>query len=509
MSSLSCDTGCVSTSASHQQRCRPASYTGLRPAVRPAAGGLPRPGRGSVAWAARTGSSSAGSAPPCQVTLAPAKQEQEKQQGAAEAVDTDAIIQAEGKYVVQTYARAPGVVFTHGQGAVLWDSEGRRYLDFSAGIAVNALGHGDPAWIRALTDQAARLAHVSNLYHTVPQVQLAERLVNNSFADRVFYCNSGTEANEAAIKFARKVAYERKLKEGKPSSSGSGFFANLFGKTNAIEPDLIAFTNSFHGRTMGALALTSKQKYRDPFEPVMPGATFVQFGDLDAAARAIVKGRTAAVFVEPVQGEGGCFTSTQPFLQGLRDLCDQAGALLVFDEVQCGLGRCGKLFAHELYGVQPDIMTLAKPLAGGLPIGAVLTTNRVASAMKPGDHGSTFAGNPLVCNVANTVLDRITEPGFLDGVTRLGERLRSVLRERIGSNPHVKEVRGAGLLVGVQLDCSAAPLQDACREAGLLILTAGAGDVVRLAPPLIITDQEVDTAVDIIASHLHVLDKKA
>jgi acetylornithine aminotransferase len=392
------------------------------------------------------------------------------------------IIKAESELFVQTYARSP-VVFVSGEGCKLYDTENKEYLDLTAGIAVNALGHGDPTWVKAVTEQAGKLAHVSNLYHTVPQVKLAERLVGASFADRVFMVNSGTEANEAAIKFARK--YHHALAKEK----------NEQGAT-----ELVAFTNGFHGRTLGALSLTSKVQYRTPFEPLVPGASFVDFGDLEATRAAVVAGKTAAIFVEPLQGEGGVCSATASFLTGLRELCDETGTLLVFDEVQCGLGRTGRLWAHEAYDVRPDIMTLAKPLAGGLPIGAVLVTERVAASIAAGDHGSTFAGGPLVCHAAVAVLDRIQAPGFLESVAEKGEYLRAQLREKLGNNPHVKEVRGEGLLVGIQLDVPASPLVAAALKAGLLILTAGKGDVVRLAPPLIISTQEIDQAVAILDS---------
>eukprot|EP00882_Tetradesmus_deserticola_P023584 GHRQ01025679.1.p2 GENE.GHRQ01025679.1~~GHRQ01025679.1.p2 ORF type:complete len:261 (+),score=148.45 GHRQ01025679.1:226-1008(+) len=243
---------------------------------------------------------------------------------------------------------------------------------------------------------------------------------------------------------------------------------------------------------MGALALTYKEQYKSPFLPVMPGHVLATYNDLDSAAAVIKKGKTAAVFVEPVQGEGGCTPGHQAFLSGLRELCDEAGALLVFDEVQCGLGRTGRLWGYQHYGVEPDLMSLAKPLAGGLPIGAVLLRQKVADVMKPGDHGSTFAGNPLVCATACTVFDTIAEPAFLGSVVAKGERLRAGLREATAGNSHVKEVRGLGLLVGVQLDFMAGPVVDAARAAGVLVITAGKGDVVRLAPPLTVTEAEID-----------------
>ncbi|XP_047327835.1 acetylornithine aminotransferase, chloroplastic/mitochondrial [Impatiens glandulifera] len=400
------------------------------------------------------------------------------------------LMEEEASVIVGTYARTP-LVLTSGKGCKLYDAEGKEYLDMTSGIAVNALGHGDPDWIRAVTEQANVLTHVSNVFYTVPMVELAKRLVGSSFADRVFFSNSGTEANEAAIKFSRKFQKFYHSKE----------------KKNPPPTDFIAFTNCFHGRTIGALALTSKEHYRTPFEPIMPGVTFLEYGDIEASTELIRSGKIAAVFVEPIQGEGGIYGSTKEFLQSLRSACDDAGSLLVFDEVQCGLGRTGYLWAHEAYGVYPDIMTLAKPLAGGLPIGAALITERVASAIKPGDHGSTFAGNPLVCNAAITVFDKISEPEFLASVAKKGQHLIEKLKERIGGNPHVKEVRGFGLIVGIELDVSASPLVDACRNAGLLVLTAGKGNVVRIVPPLVISEEEIDLAVEILLKCLPALEE--
>ncbi|PNH09779.1 Acetylornithine aminotransferase, chloroplastic/mitochondrial [Tetrabaena socialis] len=401
---------------------------------------------------------------------------------------TQQVISDEQKYVLQTYGRAP-VVISHGKGAKMWDVEGKEYIDMAAGIAVNALGHSDARWYAALAEQAEKLAHTSNLYHTQPQVELAKRLVENSFADKAFFCNTGTEANEGAIKFARKWARVQ---------------AGIDPYSEAPAPyELVSFTNCFHGRTMGALALTYKEQYKTPFFPMMPGHRLAEYNDLESARSVIEKGKTAAVFVEPVQGEGGITPSKLAFLKGLRELCDEAGALLVFDEVQCGLGRTGKLWGHELYGVEPDIMTLAKPLAGGLPIGAVLLKQHVADVMKPGDHGSTFAGNPLVCHVACTVFDIINAPTFLTSVEQKGHRLREGLKRCMGSNPHVKDVRGVGLLVGVQLDIMAGPVVDVARDMGVMAITAGKGDVIRLVPPLVVTDAEIDQCCEVLGRALN------
>ena len=394
----------------------------------------------------------------------------------------------EKKYILQTYGR-PDVVFTKGQGALMWDTDGNQFLDFSSGIAVNALGHSDPRWLAALTEQAHKLAHTSNLYHTEPQVHLAKRLVDATpWADRIFYANTGTEANEACIKFARKAAKIAAGVDPYDPVSAAG-----------AASEIVSFTGSFHGRTMGALALTYKDQYKTPFLPLMPGTVMLPYKNMEAATNAIKKGKTAAVFVEPVQGEGGIHPAGAEFLQALRTLCDEAGAALIFDEVQCGLGRTGKLWGHQNYGVSPDMMSLAKPLAGGLPIGAVLMTQKIADAMKPGDHGSTFAGNPLVCAAACTVFDIVSDPTFLDAVDKKGEMLREGLSAALAGNVHVKEVRGSGLICGIQLDQPAGAIVEKARGKGLLIITAGAGDVVRLVPPLIVTEAQIQHGVKVLS----------
>lgn len=393
-------------------------------------------------------------------------------------MDTDEIIQAESKYIVQTYKR-PGIVFSHGKGTHLFDTEGKRYLDFASGIAVTALGHSDQEWVQAVSDQAARLVHVSNLYHSGPHVQLAQRLVENSFADKVFFCNSGSESIETALKFSRKWA-----------KSGADGVSEKVG--------IVAFSGGFHGRTMGALSTTYKENYRQPFAPLMPGVTFATFNDLDSARRSVTT-ETCAVIVEPVQGEGGVHPASVEFLRGLRELCDEHQVLLIFDEVQCGLGRTGHLWAHKAYGVTPDIMTLAKPLAGGLPIGATLVTQAVADVLQPGDHGSTFAAGPLVCKAAQVIFDRVCQPSFLESVRDAGAYLMH--RLNVIESDQIAAVRGAGLLVGVELHAAAKPVIDAARDNGLLVINAGE-NVLRLAPPLIVTRAEIDEAVDILEACL-------
>ena len=391
-------------------------------------------------------------------------------------MDKHSIITDEARYLMQTYRRAD-VVLERGEGVYLYDTDGKRYLDFMSGIAVAALGHADPEVTAAVAEQAATLTHVSNLYHTIPGVGLARRLVTHSFADRVFFTNSGAEAIEGALKFARKWARTR---------AGEG------------KHEIVAFGGSFHGRTMGALSVTYKAIYREPFAPLVPGVCFAPFNDLDAA-RALMSDATCAVIVEPVQGEGGIHAATPEFLRGLRALCDQHQALLIFDEIQCGLGRTGRLWAHEASGVVPDIMTLAKPLANGLPIGAILLTEEVAAAVGYGEHGSTFAGGPLVTRVAQVVFDRVSDPAFLAAVTENGAYLRARLRDL--NSPLVVEVRGSGLLIGVELNTAVAPVVAAAREAGLLIINAGE-TTLRIAPPLIVTPDHIDQAVAILGECL-------
>lgn len=386
------------------------------------------------------------------------------------------LIDTARQVLMNTYVR-PELVLTHGHGCTLYDSTGRAYLDLTSGIAVVALGHSDPEWAAAVAAGAAELTHVSNLYHTRPQVELAALLVQHSFADRVFFCNSGAEANEGALKFARK-------------------YAKLHGGPHKTQ--IVAFRGGFHGRTMGALSVTYKAAYREPFAPLVGDIAFAPFNNLAAAAD-IIGPHTAAVIVEPIQGEGGVHPATPAFLAGLRTLCDQHNALLIFDEVQCGLGRTGQLWAHTAYGVTPDIMTLAKPLANGLPIGAVLVTEAVSSAIVPGDHGSTFAGGPLVTRAAQVVVRRIADPAFLADIAAKGEYLTERLK-RLESDA-VVAVRGAGLLIGVELNHPVKDILTAARERGVLLLSAG-DNVLRLAPPLVITKTELDTAVEVLATCL-------
>lgn len=358
------------------------------------------------------------------------------------------------------------LVLVSGKGARVVDSSGASYLDFAAGIGVSGLGHGDRKVVAAIRRQAGTLMHVSNLYHNEPATRLAERLVALAFPSKVFFCNSGTEALEGAIKFARRVGLAQGRRE------------------------LVAFEAGFSGRSMGALSLTWSPKYREPFEPLVPGVRFLPWNDLDAADK-IIGPTTAAVFIEPVQGEGGVRPAPPEFLRGLKRLCDERGALLVADEVQCGLGRTGKLFAYEHAGVTPDILTLAKPLGGGLPMGAILLSERLCSALRPGDHGSTFGGNPVCAAAALAVLDRLTAPGFIDSVARKGAALVRGLRRLARRYPEaIAEVRGMGLMVGVELRGEAGPVLKGLRERGVLATKAGER-VLRLLPPLVVRTSEL------------------
>ncbi|RME10270.1 MAG: aspartate aminotransferase family protein [Ardenticatenia bacterium] len=391
------------------------------------------------------------------------------------------IIALEQTYLAPTYKRAP-FVLERGEGVYLYDTEGRRYLDFVAGIAVNALGHADARMADVLVEQARQLVHVSNLYHTAPHALLARDLCEASFADRVFFCNSGTEATEGALKFARKWAR---------TTSGDD-----------EKYEIVTFSHAFHGRTMGALSVTANEKYRKPFEPLIGGVRRAEFNNLESA-QAVIGEKTAAVIVEPVQGEGGIQPATREFLQGLRQLCDAYGAALIFDEVQCGLGRTGTLWAYEQYGVEPDLMALAKPLGGGLPIGAILMRQTIADALAPGDHGSTFAGSPLITAVARDVFNRIRDAAFLAHVRDVGAYLGEQLRAVAASSPLVREVRGLGLMWGVELDerVAAADVVAALWSHGLLTVPAGR-NTVRFLPPLIVERTHVDEAVAAFATVL-------
>lgn len=379
-------------------------------------------------------------------------------------------------YIMNTYNRFP-LVLRKGRGVKVWSADGKEYLDFVAGIAVNCLGHCHPKVVIAIQKQAQRLLHVSNLYYIEPQIKLARILVENSFADKVFFCNSGAEANEAAIKLARRFYSEQ---------PGHRRF------------EIIAALNSFHGRTLATVTATGQDKFKQGFDPLMPGFRHVEFNDADALEKAISKD-TCAVLLEPVQGEGGVKVPDPDYLRDVRELCDRHGLLLIFDEVQTGIGRTGKLFAYEHFGITPDIMTLAKGLGGGVPIGAMLATDKVATAFQPGSHASTFGGNPLVCAAAATTLEVLLEDGFiLDQCRRMGKHLKKGLEELKKEFPSiVADVRGMGLLVGMELVRDGAPMVKACMERGLLI-NCTAGNVLRFTPPLIVTEKEIDHLLEVL-----------
>jgi acetylornithine/N-succinyldiaminopimelate aminotransferase len=365
------------------------------------------------------------------------------------------------------------MTFVKGEGSWLIEADGRRFLDLGAGIAVNALGHAHPALVKALTDQAGALWHTSNLYHIPQQQMLADKLVDATFADTVFFTNSGTEACELAVKMARKYWYDK-------------------GQEDRVE--IITFDGSFHGRSSAGIAAAGSEKMTKGFGPLLGGFTHLTFGDHDALTAA-ASNKTAAIMVEPIQGEGGIRSLPDQCLKGLRDLCDEHGILLILDEVQCGVGRTGKLFAHEWAGVEPDIMMVAKGIGGGFPLGAVLATEDAASGMTAGTHGSTYGGNPLGCAVGCAVLDEINTPEFLAEVNRKSGLFRQKLEGLIASHPDVFDsVRGAGLMLG--LKCKAPNIDEVNAGYGANVITGPAADnVIRLLPPLTISDDEITEAI--------------
>ena len=378
------------------------------------------------------------------------------------------------RWILHTYDRYP-VVIVRGEGARVWDIDGREYLDFVAGIAVCNLGHCHPRVVEALREQVGKLLHVSNLYYTQPQVELAQRICQYSFGTKVFFCNSGAEANEAAIKLARKYA---KLRWGPERY------------------EIITMYNSFHGRTLATLTATGQEKFQRGFEPLLPGFRYCPFDDLGAVEEAITE-RTCAVMVEPIQGEGGVRVPSEGYLRGLKEICRQKEVLLIYDEVQTGMGRTGKLFAHQHEGAPPDIMTMAKALGGGVPIGAMVTTDEVAQAFSAGDHASTFGGNPLAARAACAAFDVLLQERVLDNCERVGRYLREGLQGLAFKFPKIREVRGRGLMVGVEFEgLSAKEVAKGCLERGVLINAIGER-VLRLVPPLIITEVEVDRLLEV------------
>jgi len=377
---------------------------------------------------------------------------------------------------LMTFTKRFPVALVRGEGMRVWDSDGKQYLDFTGGIAVNALGHSHPRVVGTIREQATTLLHVSNYFHIPQQVHLAKLLCDHSFADRVFFSNSGAEANEAAIKLARKWAKEH-------GASDRG--------------DIITMRGGFHGRTLATVTATAQEKYHHGFEPLPGGFKYVPFNDLRAVERAL-DSKTAAVLVEPVQGEGGVIVPDDGYLPGLRKLCDQAGVLLMVDEIQTGMGRTGALWCYEHAGITPDVMTVAKALANGIPIGATLATDEVASAFSPGTHGSTFGGNPFATAVALTVLTAVLEDKLPERAARLGRVLRERLDGIRARHPkQVKDVRSKGLLLALDLVPPVGDVLAACRDRGLLALTAG-DNALRFAPALIVQESEIDEACGIL-----------
>lgn len=377
---------------------------------------------------------------------------------------------------MSTYTRMP-IVLRKGRGMKVWSSDGTEYLDFLGGIAVNSLGHCHPKVVIALQKQAQRLLHVSNIYHIEPQIELAKLLVNNSFADKAFFCNSGTEAVEGAIKLARKYASDH------------------------APPDrfeIITASGSFHGRTFASLSATGQDKLKQGFEPLVPGFKHVPFNDIDALEKAVTK-NTCAVLLEPIQGEGGIKMPSSNYLKQVRELCDKNGILLILDEIQTGIGRTGALFAYEHFDMEPDIITLAKGLGGGVAIGAILAKDSVAASFQPGTHGSTFGGNPLACAAALATVETLLEDNFLlDHCRRIGKYFVERLEKLKDDFPDIiVEVRGKGLMIGLELTKEGGPIVELCAKRGMLI-NCTAGSVLRFTPPLIITKKEIDLLIDVL-----------
>jgi len=382
------------------------------------------------------------------------------------------------KYVAKTYARTP-IALVKGRGCKVWDADGKEYLDFLCGIAVNSLGHCHPAIVKAIKQQAQQLLHVSNLYHIQPQAELARDLCRHCFADRAFFCNSGAEANEAAIKLARRYGQEK-----------------MGGKY-----EIISTHNSFHGRTLATLAATGQEKVRAGYDPLPAGFRQVPYNDLGAVEAAIDGQKTIAILIEPIQAEGGVIVANEIYMLGLRELCDQRGLLLIFDEVQTGLGRTGKLFGYEHFGVKPDIMTLAKALGGGLPLGAMLARDEVANSFGPGSHASTFGGNPVSCAAGLAVMNALLNEGVLRNCVQMGKYLVRGLEGLKKRFSFIREIRGKGLLIGVELTIEGSKIADACVKEGLL-LNCTASKVLRFAPPLTIKKSDIDRGLAILETVL-------
>lgn len=388
-------------------------------------------------------------------------------------MDYKEINELDQKYYMNTFGPRLPVAFEYGEGCTLYDVQGKAYIDFVAGIAVNSLGYNHPALKKAVMDQAEKLFHCSNLFYIEHQARLAKVLVQNSCGDRVFIANSGAEANEGAIKLARKYFYSKNLQRY----------------------EIITTINSFHGRTMATLAATGQEKYQKPFRPMPAGFVHVPFNDLEAVKKTITD-KTCAIMVEPIQGEGGVIEAAPEYIHGLRKICDQEGILLIFDEVQTGLGRTGKLFGYQQYDVEPDIFTLAKGLGGGIPIGAVVAKEFVASSMEPGDHGTTFGGNPLACSAALAVLNTVLEDGFMETVANVAGYFKKRLTKLRDKYPFIKEVRGKGLMLGMELDQRVSGKEMVLNMLGKgFIINCAGGNTLRFVPPLIIQQDHIDKLI--------------
>lgn len=387
--------------------------------------------------------------------------------------DTKRTIEKAEQILYKTYNRFP-VIFDHGKGVFLYDTEGKEYLDFGAGIAVCGLGYNDPEYTAALENQAGKLLHISNLFYNQPAIDAGEKLLAASQMDRVFFTNSGTEAIEGALKIAKRYAYNR---------DGHGGH------------EIIAMKHSFHGRSLGALSVTGNDHYQEPFAPLLPGIRFAEFNNLDSV-RALVSENTCAVIMETIQGEGGIYPASEEFLKGVRALCDENDMLLILDEIQCGMGRSGEMFAWQGYGVKPDVMTVAKALGNGVPIGAFLASGRAATAMVPGDHGTTYGGNPFVCAAADKVLEIFETREIVAHVRQVGAYLWKKLDEFAEKHDCVADHRGRGLIQGLEFDRPAAPIVSrALLENQLVLISAGA-NVIRFVPPLVITEEDVDWMIE-------------
>ena len=387
---------------------------------------------------------------------------------------TDELMALSDKYIMETYRRFP-IVLVRGSGARVWDSNGKEYLDFVAGIAVCSLGHSHPKVVEAIKKQVEILTHVSNLYYSEPQIRFARMLVENSFADKVFFCNSGAEANEAAIKLARKYAHE--------NMAGGKY-------------ELITMIDSFHGRTLATVTATGQTKFQIGFSPLPEGFKYIPFNDIPALEDAI-SDKTCGIMLEPIQGEGGIKIPDDQYLNKVRKICDDRGILMILDEVQVGMGRTGALFAYEHHKIKPDIVTLAKAVGNGFPVGVMMTSDRIASAFQPGNHASTFGGNPLAMAASLATMENILNHGILENVIKVGEYFLKRLHELKSRYTAIKDIRGRGLIIGMELTFEGAGIVKECMDKGLLINCTG-GNVLRFVPPLIITEKDVDVAVGVL-----------